>query len=319
MKNKTDPFNLSYVVCTKNRLPFLRILNEHIFPNIRADEEVVVVDGGSTDGSAEYLKILFNQGVIHQYLCEPDNNQAHGWNKGLLMARGRIIKKIIDDDVHDLAAIRQCAIWMDQNPAIDLCISNILVAPLSAPDNIRKHSQLHLYLRYKNREIASFPFGDVSMLIRKNALARSGLFDTQFVMMDWEFSLRCSFLGLSIIYFTGFNALAVDTPGNVTSGVSRRNFIKEQKIGKLKYDYPGDLAFISAYSRLKVGIGNLLYRHLKKDRGMAQIPPYAILKEIYDGFYQHLAHTNHQNPGQFIDTLINAAARSPRTFSTKFT
>src|ERR1700712_1352900 len=100
--------NLSYVIATYNRLSFLKITLEKLISVLQPDEEIVVVDGNSTDGAKEYLQQLFSEGKIHQYVSEPDRNQAHGWNKAMLIAKGILIKKIIDDDVHDYEAIGRC-------------------------------------------------------------------------------------------------------------------------------------------------------------------------------------------------------------------
>jgi glycosyltransferase involved in cell wall biosynthesis len=86
-------YNLSYVIATRNRLPFLKITLGRLISNLQPSEEIVVVDGNSTDGAKEYLQQLFADGRIHQFISEPDHNQAHGWNKAMLMARGTIIKK----------------------------------------------------------------------------------------------------------------------------------------------------------------------------------------------------------------------------------
>jgi glycosyltransferase involved in cell wall biosynthesis len=87
-QNIMPEVNFSYIIATRNRLPFLKITLEKLITAIQPDEEIVVVDGNSTDGSREYLQGLFQAGSIHQYLSESDKNQAHGWNKALLMAKG---------------------------------------------------------------------------------------------------------------------------------------------------------------------------------------------------------------------------------------
>ena len=88
-------FDLSFIIATCNRLSFLKITLQKLIDELQPDEEIVVVDGNSTDGSKEYLQQLFNEGKIHQFISEPDKNQAHAWNKAMLMAQGIVIKKII--------------------------------------------------------------------------------------------------------------------------------------------------------------------------------------------------------------------------------
>src|ERR1700733_655283 len=119
-------FNLSYIFATRNHLAFLKITLEILLQELQSDEEIVVVNGNSTDGTKEYLQQLFEAGKIHQFISEPDRNQAHAWNKAILLAKGVIIKKIIDDDVFSYKAIRECKNYMLLNSAIDVMLSNDL-------------------------------------------------------------------------------------------------------------------------------------------------------------------------------------------------
>ncbi|SHN24098.1 glycosyltransferase [Mucilaginibacter sp. OK098] len=251
-------YKLSFIIATRNRLPFLKITLEKLINELLPGEEIVVVDGNSTDGASEYLQQLFEQGKIHQFISEPDHNQAHGWNKALLMAKGTIIKKIIDDDVHSYTAIRKCADFMLSNPQVDICISNCLTTDLETPKNIQTTGRLKYYEAWKAGKTPCFTFSDVYLLIRKSSLAYLGLFDTQFAMLDWEYSLRCSWLKASIAYYTGYNALAVSTQGNVTSSTNAARLKTEGLIGKAKYGYKGDRSDISLYSELKIAVGKAI-------------------------------------------------------------
>ena len=297
-----DQYSLSYIIATRNRLPFLRILFNELLPQLKADEEIVVVDGNSTDGSVEYLEQLLKEKKIHQYKSEPDRNQAEAWNKGLLMARGTIIKKLIDDDVHDFKAIRKCCDFMLLNPEIDVCISDALECDLQTPEQITRASRLPWFMNWKAGNVRSFTFGDVYLLVRRSSLGFIGLYDTQFKMIDWEYSLRISFLGAKIAYYTGFNSLSVATPGNVTSTATKQQLQYEETIGKLKYSYAGDGFDISFYSRIKIAVGTLLAKgksYKKRSAPAATIYP-AGLEEIYSTFYKKLSDYNADQNGNFV-------------------
>lgn len=294
-------FSISYIVVTKNRLPFLKILFDQFVANCEADEEIVVVDGNSTDGSKEYLTDLFDRGIIHQFISEPDRNQAEAWNKGFLMARGTIIKKLIDDDVHSLTAIRLCRDFMLQNPTCDVCISNSLESSLFAPSQIGRSGRKEWFEEWNAGKINVFTFGDVYLLIRRKSLSFIGLYDTQFKMLDWEYSLRMTSLKAKIAYYTGCNSLSVYTPGNVSSTATLKQLKLEGEIGKKKYNYAGDRSKISAYSRLKIAIGKLLYSLRSKSKAL---PPPAFsdaeLSDIYAGYYSELARHNNDLQGGFL-------------------
>jgi len=291
---------ISYIIATKNRLPFLNITLSKLLTHANADEEIVVVDGDSSDGTKEYLQQLFDQGKIHQYISEPDRNQAHAWNKAMLMAKGTIIKKIIDDDVYDYNAIRTCANYMLQHPEVDVCISDSLDCILKNYNNIGLSSRLPWFLRWKNGEINTFTFGDIYLLIRKSSLSYIGLYDTQFKMIDWEYSLRISFLKAKIAYFKGCTSLSIATPGNVSSTATKKLLKQEGAIGKAKYGYPGDDAETSFYSRFKIAIGALLYNTKAKPASNTTIPSESDLQKIYAQLYTVLQKHNGINTGEII-------------------
>ncbi|MDB4919634.1 glycosyltransferase [Mucilaginibacter sp.] len=296
-------FNLSYIIATRNRLAFLKITLEKLIIALQPGEEIVVVDGNSTDGAKEYLLQLFEQGKIHQFISEPDHNQAHGWNKALLMARGTIIKKVIDDDVPSFTAIRKCREFMLNNPGVDICISNGLTADLLAPQNIHTNGRLKYYEVWKAGKTACFTFSDVYMLIRKSALSYLGLFDTQFAMMDWEYSLRCSYLKASIAYYTGYNSLAVNTPENVTSSTNAARLKKEGLIGEEKYGYEGDRSDISFYSEIKIAIGkaiNYKTENSGTNNGTSQMPAFDEMVSVYNRFYEVIEAYNQADDFVFI-------------------
>jgi len=296
------PINLSYLVCTYNRLNFIKILLPRLIENIKPDEEIIVVDGNSTDGAKEYLQKLYENGKIHQFVSEPDRNQSEGWNKGLLIAKGIIIKKLIDDDVHDYTAIRKCCDFMLTNAGIDICISNHLAFSLSGTTKPDITGRLPEYKRWKSGLIKTFTFSDVSMLVRRSSLSFLGLYDTQFKMMDWEYSLRMSWLQARIAYYTGYNSLSVSTPGNVTSTATKKLLKYEGEIGRVKYGYPGDHADISFYSKLKVWLGNTYYnlKNKKVSAVSAQLPPVDEMEKIYTSYYSELARANAAGDWQFI-------------------
>jgi glycosyltransferase involved in cell wall biosynthesis len=296
-------FTISYIVVTKNRLPFLKVLLDKVLPQLTSGEEMIVIDGGSTDGSAEYLAQLHGAGKIHQFVSEPDRNQAHGWNKGFLMAKGTIIKKMIDDDVHDIDSIRKCRDFMLAHPEIDICISNSMESRLGDPGKAGIESRLPYYQQWKAGQTKTFTFGDVTMLVRRSSLSFIGLYDTQFKMIDWEYSLRCSYLNARIAYYTGYNSLSVTTPGNISSTATNELMKLEAAIGKAKYGYPGDGSDINTYSRIKIAIGKT-YQQLSgknpKQDNITALPAETKLREHYSHYYTQLEEQNRAGEWEFI-------------------
>jgi glycosyltransferase involved in cell wall biosynthesis len=290
--------NLSYIIATYNRLLFLKITLEKLLDELRADEEIVVVDGNSTDGTKEYLQTLFNEGKIHRFVSEPDKNQAHAWNKAMLMAKGILIKKIIDDDVFCYEAITECKNYMLANPAVDILISNDLGSPLHNYKSIEKLSRLSQYEKWKTGIAPSFTFGDVHMLIRRSSLAYIGLYNPAFIMMDWEYSLRISYLKANIAYYTGYNALSVAHPQTVSALKNNKLVDEQSKRACIFYEYAGDRAEISLWSEVKIFLGKSLYRIKATDESKEE--PVEDIRSIYNYYYQYLADLN---KGQIFNIL----------------
>ncbi len=292
-------YSLSYIFSTRNRLPFLKITLERLLLEIQPDEEIVVVDGNSTDGTKEYLQELYETGIIHQYVSEPDKNQAHGWNKAMLLAKGIIIKKIIDDDVYCYPAIRECKNYMLTNSHIDVCISNDLGSNLSNFKSIEKYSRYEYYQSWKKKETPSFTFGDVHLLIRRTSLAYIGLYNTDFVMMDWEYSLRISYLQANIIYYTGYIALSVSHPNTVSAQKNNSELRREGEIGKILYEYSGDSSDISLWSKIKIYIGKKIYMkrltYLKEEEAVVEN-----VQAKYFYFYKYINQLNLEEKYSFL-------------------
>lgn len=274
--------NLSYIIATYNRLPFLKITLEKLIGELQPDEEIVVVDGNSMDGTQDYLQQLFKAGQIKGFISETDKNQAHAWNKAMLMANGIIIKKIIDDDVFCYQAIRNCKTYMLEHSQVDVIISNDLSSALLDSQIIDKHTRLPQFEKWRAGVVPSFTFRDVNILIRRDSLSYIGLYNPSFTMMDWEYSLRISYLQANIVYFTGYTALTVGHPQTVTSLVSKQQLIDEGKRGKAFYNYIDD--HISNWSKLKIAVGKILYA---KKQTFTEIKDVDLLN-VYTHYYDYI-------------------------------
>ena len=93
-----DNITLSYIIATRNKLPYLKTGLKKLIAAKKPDEEILVADGASTDGTKEYLEELKKEGKIDFYLSEPDYAESHALNKLFLLANGTLIK-IINDDI----------------------------------------------------------------------------------------------------------------------------------------------------------------------------------------------------------------------------
>ena len=82
------PF-FSIVTATRNAAPALRTTLDSVLCQTHARVEHIVVDGASTDGTADLLRNRGNARL--RWVSEPDRNIAHAFNKGVEMAAGNVL------------------------------------------------------------------------------------------------------------------------------------------------------------------------------------------------------------------------------------
>lgn len=176
----------SVVIPTYNRRPILEkallALEDQRLEQPLEGYEVVVVDDGSTDGTAEWLRQEAGR-FPHVRLIEQDHGgPAEGRNRGVDHARGDVIVFIDSDLVVTGTFLLEharalSASW--QRSGNRLCFTYGAVIntanfedPTSEPHKLSDHSW------------AYFATGNVA--IDRQLLERSGLFDTGFRLYGWE-------------------------------------------------------------------------------------------------------------------------------------
>jgi glycosyltransferase involved in cell wall biosynthesis len=208
-----NKINLSYVITTRNKLPYLKEVMARLLANVQEDEEIIVTDGASTDGTVEYLKDLYQQGKIHQFISEPDRGESHGYNKGFLMARGELIKDLTDDDAFYFPAIQECKKFMLEHQEVDVMSGNQAEVDIENIKNINSltiltDSEQNYHQWLKNGSVVSLH--GLPFMIRKKSLAFTGLYSTDVVWPDFEYSLRITKLNVNIAWNTAMIAIRIE-------------------------------------------------------------------------------------------------------------
>ncbi len=224
---------LSYIMTTYNKVSYLKTTLPYLLDACKEDEEIVIVDGGSTDGTVDYLKDLYQHKKIHQFISEKDFGEAHGTNKAMLMARGELIKIITDDDVFDFELIMQAKQFLILNKNIDVLGFDGWGYNFSQKV-FEKTNYIAGFKQWKERN-TPFLFCGLSLLIRKESLSHLGLLSTSFKIVDMEYTIRISSQKTKIAFCTAIGFVNIVTPSS-NSQKFYKIIREEQKL--LKKIYP---------------------------------------------------------------------------------
>ena len=205
-------YALSYVLTTYNKLPYLKQVVERLMAARQPDEEIVVADGGSKDGTPEYLQGLFEAGLIQQFVSERDKGEAHGFNKAMLRARGTLLKLVTDDDAFAYPAIREAKRFMLEHPEVDVLTGNTGLIHLEKLDTATLYDDVaENFKRWLAHQEVVWMIG-LPLLIRRESLALTGLFHTGVVQVDTEFTYRITSLNVNLAWSTAMLSVRLENP-----------------------------------------------------------------------------------------------------------
>jgi glycosyltransferase involved in cell wall biosynthesis len=179
-----DP-QISIVVPTLNQGPFIEQTLASIAGQNWARLELIVIDGGSTDGTKE---IVERYPVTH-FVSEPDKGQADAINKGMRLARGDILTWLNSDDYYLPLALAQIAKVLGDDPKPRLVYGG----------------SLYLYTQEDRARVVHAPDWDRERLLVDCYLTQPSTFwnralwektgeinDKLHFIMDWEYWVRAS-------------------------------------------------------------------------------------------------------------------------------
>jgi GT2 family glycosyltransferase len=214
--NRGAEVEISVVVLNWNRKNLLRACLASLARQSVAPFELIVVDNGSTDGSAAMVRDEFASGMpFHLTLIENWENRGYcaGNNQGLASAKGRLVALLNNDAEAEpgwLAALRSA---FQEDSGVGMAASKILAYENSK--RIDKAGHL-IYAdgqnrgrgtgeidhgQYDRREEVLWPDGCAAMY-RREMLERIGGFDEDFFAYgdDAELGLRARIAGWRCLY-----------------------------------------------------------------------------------------------------------------------
>jgi glycosyltransferase involved in cell wall biosynthesis len=129
--------------------------------------EWLVIDGGSTDGTAEYLDGLAASDPRVRLVCEPDRGQAHAINKGLALARGDVVAWLNTDDLYAPGALAAVADAFEVHSDAQWLVGRYQIIDADG------HPIRPGVVRYKDRRLDRYRYRS---LLRENFVSQPAVF-----------------------------------------------------------------------------------------------------------------------------------------------
>lgn len=109
---------VSIIVPVYDVAPYLRAAIDSILSQTFADYELLLINDGSTDGSAEILEEYRRRDTRIVTLHKENEGVARTLNRGLAMARGEYIRRFDADDTCLPTALENQVVFLDSHPEI---------------------------------------------------------------------------------------------------------------------------------------------------------------------------------------------------------
>jgi glycosyltransferase involved in cell wall biosynthesis len=181
--------NLSIITINLNNLVGLQKTMQSVFEQNFSGYEYIIVDGGSTDGSKEYMTQFSDK--LSYSVSEKDNGVYDAMNKGIAKARGTFLMFLNSGDF----LVNQ-NVLMSLNKYVTTEVSDIFYGNIQITDQAGSVSHLQypstLTLAYLNKVTINHQ----ASLIKLSLFKEMGLYDTSFSLAaDYAFFLKCFYYG----------------------------------------------------------------------------------------------------------------------------
>jgi glycosyltransferase involved in cell wall biosynthesis len=192
---------VSVVLASYNHAPFIKEAVESVLNQSLDNLELLVLDDGSTDGSADLVAKIKDRRL--KLIRLHPNRRFHPRNLGIKMAKGKYIAFQNSDDVWSKNKLHQQVNYLEQNRETVVCFTRIEM--IDKKGKTIKRSWAHNNLAGANRNndawlrsLFTTPtnFGIASALVRKSQLNQLKGFNESMVQMaDYDLWVRLLGLG----------------------------------------------------------------------------------------------------------------------------
>ena len=178
---------LSIITINYNNLEGLKKTTESVISQSYKDYEWIIIDGGSTDGSRDYIES--HQSNFTYWCSEPDKGIYNAMNKGLLFAHGDYVQFLNSGD------------WLHDDTTLEKALSHInnqydiYYGDMIQVDN----GKIYNHISYSNElGFFFFPYNNIchQATFYRRILFDNNPYDESFsIVSDWAMNMHLLFKG----------------------------------------------------------------------------------------------------------------------------
>lgn len=116
------PLKISIVTPSFNQVDFVEDTIRSVLDQRYEALEYIVVDGGSTDGSADIIQKY--RGQLAHFICEPDSGHGDALNKGFRLTTGEVMGWLNSDDKYTPWTFQTVAEVFSEHPDVDWIVGH---------------------------------------------------------------------------------------------------------------------------------------------------------------------------------------------------
>jgi len=215
VKPPTRP-RVSVILPLYNQARYVGAAIESVLDQTLTDWELVIIDDGSSDGSADMAARYVDPRI--RLLRQPNCGVSEARNRGITASKGEQVAFLDADDLYAPAKLAAQVAFLDEHPDVGLTYvsrieidrdgNRLALVPLPA------HASLASM-------VLSFPFAPTDLMVRRSWLDRAGGFRTGFVVNeDRDLYIRLALEGcvcVGVPNFLSFRRLGARSFGDLTA------------------------------------------------------------------------------------------------------